>query len=71
MVLTLEEEALLKVVRALPPEEANKVLTWASQLAALAQGRLTDWSDSWSDEDLRDAAAASLHEFETQESGER
>src|ERR1039458_1583632 len=38
MVLTLQEESLISVVRALPPEEAGKVLNWARQLADLAAG---------------------------------
>ena len=67
MVLSVEEESLIKVVRALPPEEAKKVLTWASQLADLAQGRETEWSDAWTDEDIADATVASLRRFEEQE----
>lgn len=67
MLLSLEEEALVKVVRALPPQEAKKVLTWASQLADLSQGREIEWYDSWTDQDLADATAASVSRFEEQE----
>ena len=67
MVLSVEEESLIKVVRALPPEEATKVLTWASQLADLAQDREIEWSDAWTDEDLADATVASLGRLEEQE----
>jgi hypothetical protein len=59
MVLSAEEESLIKAVRALPPQEAQKVVTWASQLADLAQGRIVEWSDAWTDEDLADVTAAS------------
>ena len=67
MVLSANEESLINVVRMLPPEEAGKVLTWAQQLADLGGGRRIDWSDSWSDEDLREATVASLERFERQE----
>jgi len=66
MVLSAQEESLIGVVRALPPEEAGKVLNWARQLADLAGGRTIEWSDSWTDEDLADAAAAAIQRFENQ-----
>ena len=55
MALSAQEESLIGVVRALPPEEAGKVLNWARQLADLARGRTVEWSDSWTDEDLSDS----------------
>jgi len=55
MVLSAQEESLISVVRALPSGEAGKVLNWARQLADLADGRMIEWSDSWSDEDLAEA----------------
>ena len=67
MVLSPQEEILISVVRALPPDEAGKVLNWARQLADLAGGRTIEWSDSWSDEDLAEATAAALRRFEEQE----
>jgi hypothetical protein len=67
MVLSANEESLIKVVRMLPAEEAGKVLIWAQQLADLGGGRPFDWSDSWSDDDLRDATIASLERFDQQE----
>jgi hypothetical protein len=67
MVLSTTEESLIKVVRMLPPDEARKVLVWAQQLADLAVGQRFEWSDSWSDDDLREATAASLKRFEEQE----
>lgn len=67
MVLTAEEESLIKLVRTLPPEEATRVLSWASRLADLAQGREIEWSDAWTDEDMAEATAASIRRFEKQE----
>jgi len=67
MVLTALEESLISVIRALPPTEADKVLEWARQLSDVASGRLIEWSDSWTDQDLREATAASLRHFEDQE----
>jgi hypothetical protein len=67
MVLNANEESLIKVVRMLPPDEASKVLVWAQQLAELGGGRRVEWSDSWSDDDLRQATVASLERFEQQE----
>ena len=67
MVLSASEESLIKVVRALPEEEARKVLGWAEQLADLGREHVLEWSDSWSEEDLADATAASLRRFDEQE----
>ena len=64
MVLTEQEELLISAVRALPPVEVGKVLHWAQQLADLADGRVIEWSDSWTDEDLADATAAAIRRFE-------
>ena len=47
--LSAQEESLISVVRAVPSEEAGKVLNWARQLADLAEGRTIEWSDSWTD----------------------
>jgi hypothetical protein len=67
MVLSASEESLIKVVRQLPPDEAGKVLDWAQQLADFGSGQRIEWSDSWSEDDLREATAASLIRFEQQE----
>jgi hypothetical protein len=67
MVLSANEESLIKVLRMLAPDEARKVLVWARQLADLAGDRRVEWSDSWSDDDLREATLASLERFEKQE----
>ena len=71
MVLTAQEESLISVVRALPPAEAHKVLDWARQLSDLASGRQIEWSDSWNDQDLLEATAASVRNFEDQEQAPR
>jgi hypothetical protein len=71
MALSQQEESLISLVRALPPEEAGKVLNWASQLADLAGGRTIEWSDSWTDEDLAEATAAAVKRFEDQEQDDR
>lgn len=71
MVLSAQEESLISVVRALPPDEAGKVLDWAWQLADLAGGRIVQWSDSWTDEDLAEATAAAVLRFEDQEREDR
>jgi hypothetical protein len=67
MVLNAHEESLISVVRALPPQEAGKVLNWARQLADLQGHRVIEWSDSWTDEDLAEATAAALLRFEDEE----
>ena len=67
IVLSANEESLIRVVRMLPPDEARKVLIWAEQLGDLAGGRRVDWADSWSEDDLREATLASLERFEKQE----
>ena len=67
MVLSSSEESLIRVVRMLPPEEARKVLVWAQHLADLGGGRVVEWSDSWSEDDLREATLASLERFDQQE----
>ena len=67
MVLSSSEESLIKVVRMLPLDEGRKVLVWAQQLADLGGRRRVEWSDSWSDDDLREVTLASLERFEQQE----
>ena len=71
MVLSSQEESLISVIRALPPTEAHKVLDWARQLSDLANGRPIEWSDSWTDQDILDATAASVRLFEEQEQAPR
>ena len=67
MVLNAREESLINVVRTLPPDQAEKILNWARQLADLAGGRKIEWSDSWTDEDAAEATAFSVQQLEDQE----
>lgn len=67
MVLSAQEASFISVIRALPPTEAHKVLNWARQLSELANERPIEWSDSWTDQDLLEATAASVRHFEDQE----
>jgi hypothetical protein len=71
MVLSPQEESLITVIRTLPPNEAGKVFDWARQLTDLAGGRPVEWSDSWTDQDLAEATAASVRRFEDQERRDR
>ncbi len=71
MVLSAREESLISVVRSLPPDEAGKVLDWACQLADLSSGSVLSWSDSWIEEDLADATAAAIRNFEIKQAEDR
>lgn len=68
--LSENEEHLVQVLRALPPEAAEKVIVWATQLRDLANGKSVDWSDTWTREDLDDASKASLGNFDKREIGQ-
>jgi hypothetical protein len=71
ILLTEKEEQLVETIRILPPGTADQIMLWASQLADLTAGQPIDWSDAWSDEDLRDATAASVRNLEESELRER
>ena len=62
------EASLAEVFRRLPPDTAAELSALAERLAALSPQRRIDWSDSWSDEDLRDFRAASLRRLDAEES---
>ena len=64
ILLTEKEEQLVQIIRVLPEGTADQIMLWASRLADLAAGRPVDWSDSWTDQDMRDTTAASLRNFE-------
>ena len=53
MQLNEREASLVDAFRRLPPETATEFSALAERLAELAPNRRIDWSDSWSDEDLR------------------
>ena len=58
------EERLVEALRALPPDAADQMITWATRLRELSAGRDVDWSDTWTDEDLADAQRASWSGFD-------
>ena len=67
MAISAREEVLLEAFRRLPPDAAAELSALAQRLAALAPGTTIDWSDSWSDADLREFTAASLRRLEAEE----
>jgi hypothetical protein len=70
MAISAREEVLLEAFRRLPPDAAVELSALAQRLAALAPGTTIDWSDSWSDADLREFTAASLKRLEAEEEEE-
>jgi hypothetical protein len=64
------EEILLETFRRLPEETAKELSALAERLAALTPGTTIDWSDSWSDADLREFTAASLKRLDDEEQEE-
>lgn len=70
MAISEREEVLLEAFRRLPPDAAVELSSLAQRLAALAPGTTIDWSDSWSDADLREFTAASLRRLEAEEEEE-
>jgi hypothetical protein len=70
MAISAREEVLLEAFRRLPPDAAVELSALAQRLAALAPGTMIDWSDSWSDADLREFTAASLRRLEAEEEEE-
>ena len=67
MVLTEQEESLITVVRALPANEADKLIVWAQQLAELSAGKPIEWADGWSEEDMAEVTALAIRNFEESE----
>ncbi len=63
MQISEREEILLQAFRRLPAETANEPSALAQRLATLAPETKIDWSDSWSDADMREFTAASLKRF--------
>ena len=67
MVISASEEELISAVRKLPPEAVEEISSLIRRLASLPAGAKVDWSDEWSDKDLRDYTAASIKNFESRE----
>ena len=70
MQLNPREASLVEVFRRLPPDTAAELSALAERLATLSPHHRIDWSDSWTDEDLKDFRAASVGRLETEESEE-
>ena len=70
ILLNSQETSPLTAFRRLPPDAAGELSRLVERLAALAPERKIDWSDSWSDEDLREFRAASVRRLEECESEE-
>jgi hypothetical protein len=64
------EASLSQALRYFGSDAAAVLTALVERLAALYPNAKIDWSDSWSDEDLREATAASMGRFEAEESEE-
>jgi len=64
------EEALLEIFRRLPEETAKELSALAQRLAARTPGTTVDWSESWSEADLREFTAASVKRLDDEEQEE-
>ena len=67
MPTSAQETTLLEAFRRLPPDTATELAALVQRLAALSPNTRIDWSDSWSDDDLRDFTTHSLKRFEAEE----
>ncbi len=68
--ITSQEASLLTAFRRLAPDAAGELTRLIERLGAVAPERKIDWSDSWSDEDLKEFRAASLRRLEENEAEE-
>ncbi len=68
--LNSQEASLLTAFRRLSPDAATELSRLIERLAAFAPERKIDWSDSWSDDDLREFRAASVRRLEEGEAEE-
>jgi hypothetical protein len=68
MQLNPREASLVEAYRRLAPDTAAELSALAERLATVTPNFRIDWSDSWSDEDLRDFRSASLKRLETEDS---
>jgi hypothetical protein len=67
MELSSQETTLLDAFRRLPADAADELSALVQRLAALPPGTRIDWSDAWSDEDLREFTTHSLKRLEAEE----
>ena len=68
MQLNAREASLVEAFRRLPPDAAAELSALAERLAGLTPNQKIDWSDSWSDEDLKEFRTASLRRLDAEES---
>ena len=59
MIVNAKEERLVADFRKLPAESADQLSALIARMAAVQPGVRLDWSDEWSDQDLRDFTSAS------------
>ena len=67
MQLDVQETTLIEAFRRLPKSAADELAALVRRLSCLPPNTRIDWSDSWSDEDLRDFTRHSLQRFEPEE----
>ena len=65
-----QEATLLTAFRRLAPDAAGELTRLIERLGAVAPERKIDWSDSWSDEDLKEFRAATLRKLDKKEAEE-
>ena len=70
MQLNPGEASLVEAFRRLAPDTAAELSALAQRLATVTSNSRIDWSDAWSDEDLREFSAASMRRLEAEESEE-
>jgi hypothetical protein len=68
--LSPRETSMLEAFRRLPPNAADELTALPERLASLRASAQIDWSDSWSNEDLKEFNAASARRLEAEESEE-
>jgi hypothetical protein len=57
--LSANEERLVEALRALPSSAAEQIITWATRLRDLADGKDVDWSATRTEEDMAAAQRTS------------
>jgi hypothetical protein len=67
LLLNARETSLVEALRRLPPDAAAELTALAERLAALHPNTKIDWSESWSDEDLREFTVASVTRLDAEE----
>ena len=67
MVVSPAEEELISAFRKLPASAAEEISALVRRLASLPEATNIDWSDEWSEDDLRDYTGASLRELDARD----